>query len=257
MSKKSQTTNIKDFKPGQKLPASWTKDVADVLNGQRRDYDLLSLGTFVGKFTAATPAYRCFWVSNTQSASIRPNVLELNCVDVEANGFKRIVTNGTKALKANVPGELQFIGSHQPVMLQTNETSFTPGDKCGPTTSGFVAKSSTGLIALVNVFTIGANKYSWFIAEGGGAGSLVRLFMTPSGGIPAGGSATCTEYSEDLTTSLGTTATVWNHRSSVVAGSVIVLVMSGATKLWVVEGNCPIDIVEPPDPDPEPPVEDP
>jgi hypothetical protein len=113
--------------------------------------------------------------------------------------------------------------------------------------------ASSGPVSLLSTPSSSDETTALIFIDRATGGSLVRIFMTPSGGIAAGGSATCTEYSEDLTTSLGTTATVWNHRSSVIAGSVLVLVMSGATKLWVVEGNCPIEITEPE----EPPVGEP
>lgn len=164
---KTDLKRIKHFQQGQKLPAAWTKEVATKLNGERRDFELLSMGTFYGKCAIAIPARRCLYVSSTQTTSVRPNILELTCVDDSAEGFGRIVTTGDKALKANVSGEVLFVGT-TPVMLETEETTFAPGDGCGPALDGYVAKTGTGLVALVDVFTIAGLKYSWFVAEGGG-----------------------------------------------------------------------------------------
>lgn len=78
-------------------------------------------------------------------------------------------------------------------------------------------------------------------------GGAVRMFRTPSGGIPAGtsttdGSATCTEYPAGKGGPAGATATVKNHRTSIIPGEVFVLVQAFGADLYCIEGNCPTSI---------------
>jgi hypothetical protein len=89
---------------------------------------------------------------------------------------------------------------------------------------------------------------------GAGGGSSMRMFKTPSGGIPAAvlllpGSATCTEYPGGMGAPAGSTATVKNHRTSIIPGNVFILAQAFGADLFCIEGNCPTTLIEP---DPEP-----
>lgn len=104
--------------------------------------------------------------------------------------------------------------------------------------------ASSGPVSLLSGPSSSAEITALVFIDRATGGALVRIFRTPSGGIAANGSAVCDELNEARSATIGT-ATIFNHRSSIIPGNVDVLAMSSGTKLWIVEGNCPTSILPP------------
>jgi hypothetical protein len=86
--------------------------------------------------------------------------------------------------------------------------------------------------------------------RGRGGGSVMRMFLTPSGGIPAAvgtvpGSAVCTELPAGMGGSAGSSVAVKNHRTSIIPGSVYILAMDFLGEPYCIEGNCPGSVLPP------------
>lgn len=84
----------------------------------------------------------------------------------------------------------------------------------------------------------------------GAGGSAIRMFKTPSGGIPAAsgatpGSANCLEYPSGMAGAAGSTVAVKNHRTSIIPGEVFILGQGFGGDVYCIEGNCPIAILDP------------
>lgn len=79
----------------------------------------------------------------------------------------------------------------------------------------------------------------WVVIPTGGG---LRIFRTPTGGIPAAvgavwGSASCTEH-DTAGIAIGS-KTIRNHRTSIIPGNVFILAQAVGSMLFCVEGNCP------------------
>jgi hypothetical protein len=228
-------------------PRTWNA-LADAANGNRIGQTSSRASIFPGwppvmvsnkTGSAINAPYRAFSIGEP-IWTIGDNKLPDCCFRLEAYDVNKPIAIIQQPLAVDEPGLAVVVG---PTLVEVTGAGSTSDRKGSPNSSGIIVPGTGDKVQFSNQRPTGGGRVLALLGVGGS--SPVRIFMTPSGGIAAGGSATCTEYAEDLTTSIGTTATVWNHRSSVVAGSVLVLVMSGATKLWVVEGNCPIVITEP------------
>lgn len=122
-----------------------------------------------------------------------------------------------------------------------------------PQSDGRLQASASGPIRLAQARPSGGGFVLGIIGIGGG--SSMRMFKTPTAGIPAAsggapGSASCTEYPSGMSGAAGASSVVKNHRTSIIPGEVFILALPFGADLYCVEGNCPTVIAEPAPEDP-------
>lgn len=145
-------------------------------------------------------------------------------------------------LKANEYGYACVAG---PCLAKITGDGTNTDRVASPNTSGVLVAGSGSIVLAHSRPTSGG----YVLALLGTAATHLRLFKTPSGGIPAAtasspGSATCVEYGA-MGGTPGASFAVNNHRTSIIPGDVYILVGSVGSDLYCVEGNCPSTIAEP------------
>lgn len=229
------------------LPRTWNA-IADSVNGKRIGQTAFNRSTGTGwppvmvsnqTGAAINAGFRVFSLGEP-IWTIAQNKLPDCCFRLEAYDPAKPIAVIQQPLQLNEVGLAVVVG---PTLVEVTGGGTTSDRRGTPNASGIVVPGSGSAVQFAHARPTGGGRVLALLGAGGS--SPVRIFRTPTTGIAATSSAVCTEIAEDLTTSLGVTATIWNHRSSVIAGDVNVLVMPGLTRLWIIEGNCPIEITEP------------
>lgn len=188
--------------------------------------------------TAINSPYRAFSLGEPVW-SIGSNSLAQCCFRLETYDAAKPIAVIQQPLTVNEVGLAVVVG---PTLIAVTGGGSTSDRKGSPDSTGQIVPGSGDKVTFAGARPSGGGMV---LALLGAASALVRIFRTPSGGIAANSSAACDELDETRTSTIATGVTVYNHRSSVVPGSVDVLCMSSGTRVWVIEGNCPTTIPEP------------
>lgn len=195
--------------------------------------------------SAINSPYRAFSLGEP-AWSIGTNQLAQCCFALEAYDVAKPIAVIQQPLAVNEVGLAVVVG---PTLVAVTGAGSTSDRKGSPDSSGQIVPGSGDKVTFAGARPSGGGIVLALL--GAGSGSTLRMFLTPSGGIPAAsgttpGSATCTEYPSGMAGSAGATATVKNHRTNIIPGGVFILVDSFGADLYCVEPNCPTTIIEAP-----------
>jgi len=182
------------------------------------------------------PAYACVAIGS--AANVTPGVFQRDgsgvgagratvpvrkpeafAIDKNSIGLFLMVTDSP------IPaGEKGYATANFPTWALVDEAVDDRGMRLKPKADSWELEEGEGFFSVIDIKTIGDQKYAWVTKQGGGA----IIIMTPSGGIPARvgatvGKANCTVQainSSDVLASTDVSVSVVNLAASPVAGSV-------------------------------------
>lgn len=162
MGRPNNIKRVSHFKPGQKLTADWTKDVANALNEDVRRLDSVDITRPLGYAADVHDAYELFEFDTSATNSLhRNNVLSLK-VKQPANDSRDLMTFGPRKVLADVPAPLIVLMQSHPYLLKADTTNPpVKGEECG-VYNGFILDSrGSGFTALSEPFAQGSISLVW------------------------------------------------------------------------------------------------
>ncbi|MFO0943038.1 MAG: hypothetical protein U0930_20055 [Pirellulales bacterium] len=188
-----------------------------------------------------TEKYRCFALGD---ARFSPLTKKYRLPDVV---FDLVAYSAGKplavVLEPMAADKLGYAVIYGPTLIEVTGAGSTSDRTGSPNSTGQIVPGSGDAMQFLQARPTGGGVVLGLIG-GAGASLKVRIFRTPSGGIAANSSATCDELNEARTAVIGS-AVIYTQKNSIVPGGVDILAMSSGTRLWMVEPNCPTEILEP------------
>lgn len=177
--RRSTTSRIKGFKPGERLTAEWTQQVARALKDSYVP-DGLQPGAVYGTIAQNINPFSVLAIDTNGTSSMpREEVLTLPLKKVESSDT-HFVTNGSIKILSGIATSIAPIIPNEPLLLTASVTNVPAfGEPCGvldlETT---LSSTGAGFVALSNPFSVGSVSLVWAKLVAGVGSSTEGFYLT-------------------------------------------------------------------------------